>query len=178
MENKVSVWKANLNSGIIMGLAGIVFSLILYFLDQTLNKTLPWIWFLALIVLLFFFIKSYRDNYLKGFITYGQSLGAGVIIMLYYAIISAAFGFILYKFIDPGLIDKTLAMTEATLVERGFTESMIEQSMKMQAKIMTPGVMNAIGIFSNVFVGTILSLIISIFTRKEGNPLIDDAIEE
>jgi hypothetical protein len=178
MENKVSVWKANLNSGIIMGLAGIVYSLILYFLDQTLNRNLGYIWFVAIIVLLFFFIKAYRDNYLKGFITYGQSVGAGVVIMLYYAIISAIFGFILYKFIDPGLIDKLIAMTEETMLERGLPEAAIEQGMKVQKKLMTPGIMNAIGIFNNVLIGTILSLIISIFTRKEGNPLIDDAIEE
>lgn len=178
MENKVSVWKANLNNGIIMGLAGVVYSLVLYFLDQSLNKTLGYIWFVVLIILLFFFIKSYRDNYLKGFITYGQSLGAGVILMLYYSIISAVFGYILYKFIDPGLIDKVIAMSEAAMIEKGVPEAAIEQGMKVQEKIMTPGIMNAIGIFNNMLFGTILSLIISIFTRKEGNPLIDDAIEE
>ena len=38
MEEKVSVWKANLNSGLIMGLVGIVYTLVIYFLDLTLNK--------------------------------------------------------------------------------------------------------------------------------------------
>lgn len=178
MENRVSAWKANLNSGIILGLAGVVYTLILYFLDQSLNKNLGYIWFIVLIIALFFLIRSYRDNYLKGFITYGQSLGAGVIIMLYYSIISAVFGYILYKFIDPGLTDKVLALSEEAMIERGLPESAIEQGMKVQAKIMTPGIMNLLGILNNMFFGTILCLIISLFTRKEGNPLIDDAIEE
>ena len=90
----------------------------------------------------------------------------------------AIFGFILYKFIDPGLIDKVIAMSEEAMLERGLPEAAIEQGMKVQKKLMTPGIMNAIGIFNNVLIGTVLSLIISIFTRKEGNPLIDDAIEE
>lgn len=178
MENKVSVWKANLNNGIILGLAGVVFSLVLWFLDQTLNKSLGYIWLLVLIVALYFMIKSYRDNYLKGFITYGQSLGAGVIIMLYYAIISAVFAFVLYKFIDPGLIDKMLAMAEETMVERGIPEAAMEQGLKVQEKMLNPVILAVSSIISTVFFGTIMSLLISIFTRREGNPLIDDTIEE
>jgi len=178
MENKVSVWKSNLNNGIILGLAGVVFTLVLWFLEQTMNKTLGYIWLLVLIVALFFLIKSYRDNYLRGFITYGQSLGAGVVIMIYYSIIGAIFAFILYKFIDPGLIDKMLALSEESMVERGIPESAMEQGMKVQQKIMTPGVLALISIITTVFYGTIMSLLVSIFTRREGNPLINDSIEE
>ena len=178
MENKVSPWKANLNAGIILGLIGIIWTLALWFLDQTTNRSLGWIFWLVLIVGIFLGIKSYRDKYLNGFITYGQSLGAGVIIMLYYSIIAAIFTYILYKFIDPNLTDKMLALTEEQLVERGLAEGMIEQSMQMQKKILTPLVMSISSIFAGVFIGTILSLIISLFTKREGNPLIDEAIAE
>lgn len=178
MENKVSVWKANLNNGIILGLAGVVFSLVLWFMDQSLNRSLGYIWLLVLIVALYFMIKSYRDNYLKGFITYGQSLGAGVVIMLYYAIISAIFAFILYKFIDPNLTEKMLAMAEEAMVERGVPEAAMEQGLKVQQKMMTPGVLAISSVVTTMFFGTIMSLLISIFTRREGNPLIDDSIEE
>jgi len=178
MENKVSPWRANLNAGIILGLLGIIWSLIMWFLDQTTNRTMGWIFFVVLIIGLFIGIKSYRDKYLNGFITYGQSLGAGVIIMLYYSIISAIFTYFLYKFIDPNLTDKMLALSEEQLVERGMAEGMIEQSMQIQKKIMTPLVMSISSIFSGVFFGTILSLIISLFTKKEGNPLIDESVAE
>ena len=178
MENKVSVWKANINNGVILGFAGIVFTLVLWFMDQSLNKSLGYIWLLVLLFVLFFMIKSYRDNYLKGFITYGQSLGAGVIIMLYYAIISAIFGYILYKFIDPGLLDKMIAMAEQGMVDRGLPEASIEAGLKIQKKIMVPGVLSAISILNTMFMGTIMALLVSIFTRREGNPLIDDSIEE
>ena len=178
MENKVSPWKANLNAGIILGLIGIIWTLVLWFLDQTTNRSLGWIFWIVLIIGLFLGIKSYRDKYLNGFITYGQSLGAGVIIMLYYSLITAVFTYLLYKFIDPNLTDKLLAITEEQLVERGMTEGMIEQSMQIQKKIMTPLVMSVSSIFAGVFIGTILSLIISLFTKREGNPLIDEAIAE
>lgn len=178
MENKVSIWKANLNAGIILGLLGIIWTLVIWFLDQTTNRALGWIFFIVIIIGLFIGIKSYRDKYLNGFITYGKSLGAGVIIMLYYSIISAIFTYILYKFIDPSLTDKILALTEEQLVERGLAEGMIEQSMQMQKKIMTPLVLSLGVILNGVFFGTIFSLIISLFTKKEGNPLIDESIAE
>ncbi len=178
MENKVSVWKANLNTGIILGLIGIVWTLFLWFIDQSLNKGLGYVFFIVLIAGLVFGIRSYRDKYKNGFITYGQSLGAGVVIMIYYSIIASVFGFFLYSYIDPGLVAKMLAQTEQVMVDKGVAESIIEQSMKIQAKIMVPWVLTLIGVFGGVFQGTILSLIISIFTRKEGNPLIDEAIED
>jgi len=178
MENKVSIWKANLNAGIILGFLGVIWTLVLWFLDQTTNRSLGWIFFVVIIIGLFIGIKSYRDKYQNGFITYGRSLGTGVIIMLYYSIISAIFTYILYKFIDPNLTDKILALTEEQLVERGLGEGMIEQSMQMQKKIMTPLVMSLGVIVNGVLFGTIFSLIISLFTKKEGNPLIDEAIAE
>jgi hypothetical protein len=178
MENKVSVWKANLNTGVILGLIGIVYTLIMWFLDLTLAQWQGIVFLLILVVAIFLGIKAYRDNYLQGFITYGQSMGAGVVIMLYYSLITAVFAYILYGIIDPGLIDKLMAQTEQTLLDRGLSEGMIEQQMGFQSKIMVDWVLSLISIFNSMLMGTIISLIVSIFTRKEGNPLIDDSIEE
>jgi uncharacterized membrane protein (DUF485 family) len=83
MEEKVNVWKANLTSGLILAMAGIVFTLILYFLDLSLNKTAGYILVPIELILLYFLLKSYRDNFMHGQITYGQSIGAGVVIFVY-----------------------------------------------------------------------------------------------
>jgi hypothetical protein len=173
MEEKVSVWKANLNNGVILALISIVYTLVLYFMDQTFNKSLGFIFLLVQIVILWFMIKSYRDTCLNGYITYGQSVGAGVIIFLYYSVITAIFTYILYKFIDSGLIDKQLAITEELMVKRGAPQAAIDASMNIQRKIMKPEITAPLSIFGSMIAGTIMSLIVSIFTRKEGNPLID-----
>ena len=173
MDEKVSVWKANLNNGVILGLLGIVFTLVMYFLDLNFSKVPGYIFLLAQIFILFYMIKSYRDSFLHGYITYGQSLGAGVIIFLYYSIITALFTYILYKFIDTGLTAKLLAFTEEQLVKKGLPQQAIDAGMAMQKKIMIPEIMAPLGIFGTMLWGTIISLIVSIFTRKEGNPLID-----
>ena len=152
---------------------GIVYTLVMYFLDLTINKTQGYVFLLILVVSLFFLIKSYRDNYLHGYMTYGQAVGAGVVIFLYYAILMAIFTYILYAIIDPGLIDKQLAASEELLAKRGIPQEAMDASLKIQKKMMKPEIMAPIGIFGNMLYGVIMSLIVAIFAKKEGNPLID-----
>lgn len=173
MEEKASVWKANLNSGLILGLIGVAYSLVMYFLDLTLNRNQGYFLLVILIIALYILLKSYRDNYLHGYITYGQAVGAGVVIFLYYAIITAIFVYILYTLIDPGLIAKQLANTEEMLEKRGMTQEALDAAMNIQKKIIKPGIMAPFSILGSMVTGVIMSLIVAIFVRKEGNPLID-----
>jgi hypothetical protein len=173
MEQKVNVWKANLKNGLILGLIGIIYTLVMYFLDLSLNNIQGYVFILIQIVILYFLVKMYRDNFLHGIISFGQALGAGVVICLYYSIIIAIFTYILYAFIDTNLIDKMLAMTEEKLLNSGLSQSQIDASMTVQARLMKPGFMAPISIFGNMFQGLIMSLIVAAFVRKEGNPLID-----
>ncbi len=173
MEKNVSVWKANLTNGLILGLVGIVYSLVMYYLDLTFNKTQGYVFILIQIVLLYFLIKSYRDNYLYGYITYGKAFGSGVVIFLYYSIIIAIFTYILYTVIDTGLMDKQLAYSEEIMQKRNLSQETIDAGMKFNRKIMKPGIIAPVSIVFNMFYGTIVSLIAAIFVRREGNPLID-----
>lgn len=173
MEQNVSVWKANLTNGLILGLIGIVYTLVMYFLDFTFNKVQGYIFLVILIVTLFYLIKSYRDNYLHGYISYGQAVGAGVIIFLYYALIMAVFTYILYAVIDPGLIDKQIAYAEELMAKRNLPQEAMDAAMSFNKKIMKPGITAIIGIFSSMFTGLIMSLLVAIFVKKEGNPLIE-----
>jgi len=173
MEQKVNVWKANLTNGLILGLAGVVYSLVMYFLDLTFNQVQGYIYMVIQIALLFFLLKSYRDNYMHGQITYGQSVGAGVVMCLYSAVIGAIFMYLLYTVIDSGLTEKQLAFVEEKMLQKGAPQQAIDAAMGIQRKIMKPIIMAPIGVLGSMFYGTILSLIVSIFIKKEGNPLID-----
>ncbi len=173
MEEKVSVWKANITNGLIFGLIYIVYSLIMYFLDLSLNKTQGYIFLLLQIPIIFLMLKYYRDGFFHGYIKYGQSVGAGVIIFLYYSVIVAVYTYVFYKFIDPDMVEKQLAMVEEMLINRGTPEAAIEAAMKIQKKILIPEIIAPMSIINNMFTGTVLTLLVSIFIRREGNPLID-----
>ena len=120
MEEKRSVWKETLNYGIILGLVAVVFSVLTYMLDLTFKTWIMWPSLLISILVLFLLLRSYRDHYNNGYITYGKSVGAGVVINVYAAIITALYIYVLYAFIDPGLVDQQMAMAEEKMIATGY----------------------------------------------------------
>jgi hypothetical protein len=85
--------------------------------------------------------------------------------------------FVLYGFIDPGLVDKQILEAEEKMIAKGIPEGSIETALQMQAKFMKPWFMAVSSIFSAAFFGLILSLLVSLFIKKEGNPLLDDEVK-
>lgn len=174
MEHKTSIWKANLTNGLIIGFIYIVYTLLVYFFDLMFNAYQAYVFYVIQIAMLYILIKSYRDNFKYGYITYGQAVGAGVVISVYSAILSAIFVYILYAVIDPDLVAKQLAFVEETLLKRGLPQATVDASMVMQEKLLKPAILAPMSMFGSILWGTILSLIVAVFVRKEGNPLVEN----
>jgi len=182
MEQKRSMWKETLNYGIIMGLVTVVFSVLTYMFDLTFKTWIIWPTVLLGIIVLFFLLRSYRDHYNNGYIAYGKSVGAGVIINIYSALIAAVYIYLLYSVIDPDLVDKSLAISEermqAMMAKRGLPEGSLDAMMDRQAKRLTPWFITLTATISSICYGVILSLIVSLFIMEKGNPLLDEVEEE
>jgi len=176
MEERKSVWKETLNYGLIMGLVGIVFSVLTYMLDITGKSWIIVPSLIISVVVLYLLLRSYRDTYNHGYISYGKAVGAGVVINIYAALMTAVYIYILYGFIDPGLIDKQILEAEEKMIARGMPEGSIDTALAMQAKFVKPWIMAISSIFTAAFFGLILSLLVSLFIKKEGNPLLDDEV--
>jgi hypothetical protein len=177
MEEKRSIWKETLNYGIILGLISVVFSVLTYMLDLTFET---WIILPSLVislVVLYLMLRSYRDHYNNGFISYGRSVGAGVVINLYAVIIAAIYIYVLYSFIDPGLVDKQLAIAEEKMIARGMPEAAMDSALQMQSKLMKPWFTSVMTVVNGVFFGLLMSLLVSLFIMKKGNPLLDEEEE-
>ena len=176
MEKKVSVWQATLNSGLILGLALVIYTLLLYFLDQTFNTSLGYVSYLIIIIGLVLGIKSFRDDARGGIMSYGQGVGAGTVIGLYAGIIGAIFTYLLYTVIDPDLMGKLLTFTEEKLIETGrVPEEMMDQTMEFQKKLMAPWIMSISAVIGTVFFGVVVALIACIFLKKESTPFQQEA---
>ena len=63
--------------------------------------------------------SKHRDDDLDGYITYGRAFGAGMLVILFGAIIYGFYIIMLVKVIDPTYIDKMLDITAAKLYEMG-----------------------------------------------------------
>ena len=156
-----------------MGAIGIVYTLIDYLFNFTFSKAQGYLFYIIQIVVLFFMLKSYRDKYKGGYITYGESVGAGAVIYLIFAVIMAVFMYILYKFIDPSLMEQSLAYAEEMLIEKGVPQESIDMAMEMQEDMMTPGFIAISGIFTYFLYGLVFSLVDSIFIKNTKNPVLD-----
>jgi hypothetical protein len=59
---------------------------------------------------------------------------------------------------------------------KGMPQSAIDAGKAFSEKIVKPPIMAIFTIFGSMFFGVIYSLLVSIFVKKEGNPLIDTPV--
>jgi hypothetical protein len=173
LMNKAMLW------GFFVALALMIETSIFYATDNMFSSAASWISiliYIAGIVLVTLSYKKAIDE--KTQFPYGRALGLGVATLFFASIIMALFVYILYAFIDPGLIDKGISFAEDNLLKKGISEEMVQQQIEMQRKFMTPIIMSISEIFSLTFYGLIISLITSIFFKKKEENGFNSAMNE
>ena len=73
-------------------------------------------------------------------------------------------------YVDDGFITYTLENAETEMYNAGTPDDQIESALSITRKIMSPGVLSIIGIFTTTFLGFIISLIAAAFLKKEADP--------
>lgn len=169
MENKnTSVFYNGLVWGVILGLVGIIYNVILYMVDMNLNQTMSYLGFIITIVVLIIAVRSFRDNVRDGVLPFGPAFSFGFVVILISSVIGIIYAYILWTVIDPDIIGKMKDMQMEKMLEQGLPEEGLDQAMNISGKLMTPLMMVIFGFLSAVFIGTIIALIIAaIFKRDE-----------
>lgn len=178
MEQKSIFWKSAMIYGLYLGILVTLYSVILYVTGQTQNKTLSYLPIVIYAVGIVLAQINHRNHELNGIINYGQAFAFGVAVMLFSGIISALYSLIILK-IDPSLIDQIKIAQEDAYLKNGMSEDQIEKMMEMSSKMMTPGIIAIMGLFGSVFIGTIVSLVTSIYVKKQPSmDAFDQAMED
>lgn len=170
-KKKASIARNSLNYGVMLGIVIIIISLLLYVFnlnDQTFAQYLS----LAIIIAgIIIGILNYRKKINGGFISYGQSLGSGVLIGLFASIVFSIYSIIFFKFIDPDMVNTILKKAHDSMLERNpnMTDDELEMAMSWTRKFMNPFIMAITSTIWLTFMSFIASLIISIFTQKKDN---------
>lgn len=179
MEQKSTFWKTAMVYGLYLALVLILFSVITYVSGLILEPKIGYFSMAIYIVGIFIAQIMYRNKELNGEISYSQALGFGVAIMLFSGIVSTLYTMILYTYIDPTLLDQMKIAQEEAMIAKGLNEDQVEAAMKMTAKMMTPAWISIMGLIGSVLIGTLVSLITSIFVKKQSDPdSFEDAMEE
>lgn len=170
-EKKVGILQPALTYGLILGLGLIVLSIGNYALEiyqpGPLNQLIQLIVVAGLII---FGQYKYRNDYKNGFISYGQSLGFGVLMGVIAALISALFFVLLTQVIDPNYMEKLFAAIEQKFYQDNVPEEQIAMAMEITKKTMSIAIMVPLSIFMLTFMSLVVSLITSIFVKKAESP--------
>jgi hypothetical protein len=168
MEQKnTSVFYNSLIWGIIIGLVSVIYSVVLYILDLSLNRTLGLLSLLILLAGLVIAILNYRDSVRGGFISFGTAFSFGILVAVFAGVISSIYTYVQMTVIDPGMQDKIIEMASEKYLEKGVPEDQLDTVMEFSKKFMSPVFMTISGIFQSAVLGVVLSLIIAaIFKRN------------
>ena len=169
MENKPSTFTITLGYGVIVALALVVFSLILYLLGLDKNPGIAYLSYLILLAGIILAQLNFRKKYLGGYIEYGKAFTVGLLTTLWVSIIVALYTFIFFKYIDPGAMEEGMAIAEKKMMDKGMSDQEIEQGLAFMQKMQNVGFYTTVALIGNFVVGIVFSLITSIFIKKE-NP--------
>ena len=171
MEEKVKApfWKPALIYGAIMGLVSIFLSLVFYFIGMATERWTNWVTIIVGIIVLVYLMLHYRRVHLGGYATFGQIflmvlVSAGIIS----TIIGALYSYVLFTFIDPGLVDQIkIAAEEQIMNNPRIPESMYDDILERMEKRMNVGYMVRMALIFGPIINALIGLIVAAFIKKE-----------
>lgn len=169
MEPKSNpMYKSAMTSGLIVGIALVVFNLLIYIMGVV--KPPFWVSLIQYVIIIggiIYGTKKFRDEDLGGEISYSKALGFGVLICVFASIILGIYMILLMTVIDPEFINKMMSVIEEEYVKMGMSEEQIDAAMKIVGKMQSPIFMAISTVFTFAIMGTIFSLVTAAFLKKE-----------
>lgn len=167
--NQNTLLRSTMTMGLITGLALVIYTLLLYATNNLLkqNFLLGILNYVILIIGIIVGTRSYRDQALGGFISYGKALGYGVLLCVFTGVVIGLFTYLLYEVIDPGLLEKNIKIIQDEMLKSGMSADQVESMTEVQRQFRSPFMMLIGSIFSYSLLGLIFSLITSAFLKKD-----------
>lgn len=172
MENQSNaVLKSAMNYGLYLGLALVLNSVIFYVMGKPFSEISGYLNYVIIIGILSWGMYSFREYSGEGGLSYSRALGFGTLLSLFASLIMAFYTFVLYKIVDPGLLDKFMVFLEENLIKAGKPENQVEMLINFYKKFLTPLLYSFAQIFGVTLTGFIFSLIVAIFYKRQpSNP--------
>jgi type VI protein secretion system component VasK len=167
-KTKAPFLKPALIYGAILGFAGILMTLIFYFLNLTFKGWTTWISLAVGIAVLAYCLVAYRNEHLGGYASYGKLFLMALVIGFIASILAAIFTYVLYTVIDPDLMEKSrIAAEERIMNNPRIPESMYEDAMERVERNMNLTRMTIMSLVGGTILYMIIGLIVAAFVKKE-----------
>lgn len=112
--------------------------------------------------------NNYKKQINNGFISLGEVIKIGILILLIGSIIYSVF-YAIFVNIEPDFIETTMQLTRSIMINENpsLTTEQIDMALDIQKKFMQPQLMAPIAIAMYSFIGLVYSLIIGAIIKKE-----------
>jgi len=155
--------------GLLTGFTLILLSVVLFITNKS-QSGLQYFGYLILGAGIVIGTMNFRDKYSEGYITYGRSLGMGVLISVFAGILLGIFTYIYIKYLNTGLVEDVIIKARQQWEAQHMTEEQMTVAEKYTRMFLTPAMILILTLVGYVFVGTIISLIASAFIKKDRPP--------
>jgi len=170
-EKKVSLLKSGLNYGVMLGLALVVYSVILFILDLWMN---PWVGLLSFafyIAGIVYVTKVYRTA-LGGFISFKDAFLIGFVTVVVSSLITTVYNYLFYTVINPDAIEQILNYSMEMMEKFNLPEEAMEEAMKKVKAETTIGSTVSKSFIYGIIGGAVISLITAAAMKK--NPEVQE----
>lgn len=155
---------------LILTVSGVALHLVMFFTGLEtvrlgVGHHLFWLNQVFMAVVLWLGIKAVRQQSPHQGLTYGRAVGAGVVISLYSALMSAGYDFIHFKWINPHFTDYQLACVKPEWAAAGKSAAEQDEQVRQLLFVMSPLPHAVIFTSITVIFGLILSLLIAAFLK-------------
>lgn len=127
-------------------------------------QALQWLVMCAIPWLVYAVARKCRDELNGGVMSYGQALWYGIQLFFYASLVSSAFKYFYFRFINPEFL-KNLFNQTMTLMEQ-LKMPVTDELYEATKSLMTPIDMALQYIWVNVMIGFFVSLVVAFFVRK------------
>lgn len=165
-ESSVSKKHISIRYGLISGLVGIAFFVVLNLIGLGTHQGISWLAYVIMAAIIYLAHKAFKEEG-DGYMSYGQGLGIGTLVSLLSAVVGGVFTYIYVAYINTDYIQEILDKTREQMEKGGQQDAVIDQAMGIIEKATSPTIMPILGLVSTVFFGFIISLIVSAITQNK-----------
>ena len=166
-ENLPKTGKFALNYGVLTGVIGVIFGIMLFAMNMHYDQTVGIQVTNTLILAGGIVIGILQFKKAGGFLTISEALKVGAGVALIAAIIGLIYFFLLSNVIEPDYMDKVFEIGKIKAMNDNpkLTEEQIDQGIEMQKGL--TWIYYPIGLIINVVIGLIVGLITGLILKKE-----------
>lgn len=163
---KPSTARIALKWGIISAIISVIFTIVIYTFDlwsMTLLSVLVGLLSTGIIVALA--CKEFKSLN-SGFMTFGEGLGLGMLIVTVSSLISISFNQLYINVIDPGIQEEIMNFQEEMYLKQGISQEQVDTMLQQAERFNSPGMQFLFGMLFALLLGFLVSIVVAAVMKK------------